>query len=109
MEAAEAADWFTHSMYWHTVANSPLSYSSTVSLLQLSKPIITLAGYYNSSGTRTGGHMVVIIGYGTGTDEGKISYLDPWVGNSGTYTCTYDDFADGTYNERIWESASYVL
>ena len=67
-------------------------------------------GHYSETGTRNGGHMVVI--YGTVFVDNNsctnyyISYADPW--DKTTHSCTYDAFCDGTYNGRRFDCLVYV-
>lgn len=70
-------------------------------IMSNTRPIQAGAGYYNSSGQRNGGHMVVINGTYTVGFGDSIHYLDPW--DATEHWVTYTAFCDGSYNGRKYD------
>lgn len=64
-----------------------------------SNKVLLSAGYYNSSGTRTGGHMVTL--YGVNNSNNEIRYNDVW--DDTTHITTYSKFCNGSYNGRKYD------
>ena len=67
------------------------------------------AGYYNSSGIRTSGHVVVCLGYTYNSSYNTylIHYNDPWDGIK--YNCEFSQFQDGSFNGRRYDGTSYYM
>ncbi len=110
-ETAKAAKYFTHNNYSFTVNNSYLSLSSVKNLIDKSMPFVASAGYYEN-GLRIGGHSTVIMGYGTGSDNNMVAYIDPWPdeigpGANDSFLCPYSEFIDGSFNDREWDGTVY--
>jgi 3-deoxy-D-arabino-heptulosonate 7-phosphate (DAHP) synthase class II len=62
------------------------------------------AGYYDSNGNRTGGHMVAMNGE---DDSGTLEYLDPW--DNTHYQCKYTAFCNGSFNGWRYDVTVYNM
>jgi len=81
-------------------SNWGVIYSESVlrTLLDNNNPVIILRGWYDSSGTRTGGHYVVIYDYHWDSTNGLYVYdiNDPWAPNVGEcYSRSYQSICNG--------------
>lgn len=103
-DSASAAEYISNNTETYTAVQAKKTYSFLGQQIENRHPIIVGAGYYNSSGSRNGGHATLIIGYRIDGIEG-ITYYDSLTGT--TETCTYAQFCDGSYNGRKYDQTCY--
>lgn len=89
----------TGSDYTATRSSGTISLSSLNSYMNDSMPVILALGTYNSSGTRTSGHAVVVFSVDTANKKFKVK--DPANDNDVTYN--YDTITD-TSQTRRWDA-----
>lgn len=107
-ETAAAANYFSLNRYNYVGVNHAYSIAMLKGQIMNNRMPIVCAGRYNDSGIRTGGHATVVYMV-TYSDDGRngIGYYDPWDGGR-NYICPFNDFCNGTYNDRIYESTAYT-
>lgn len=104
-EMRDAAEYISNNTKSYTATNSTKSFNFISERIYKHHPVLTGAGYYNGSGTRTGGHATLIIGWDTSTGTQRIVYFDP---NDGSYkTCSFADFCSGSFNGREYDQTCY--
>lgn len=108
-ESIEGSEYVTYSTITFSKSGSDTSWETLCNNMAAGKAIQAQAGYYSSSGSRTSGHIVVIIECfvtGSATSVVKnIRYIDPLDGL--THVCSYEEFCDGTYNGRMFDGIVY--
>lgn len=87
-----------------------LDYSQITECLAHGYAVQAAAGIYSLDGVRQGGHMVVINMTQfvdiVGENPYRLTYYDPNDGLS--YTCTYEEFCNGSFNGRRYDQTVYV-
>jgi hypothetical protein len=113
-DADTAAEYISNNnlIYDHTgtsVTSGVKSFSFLKSEIDAEEVPILSAGYYNSSGNRTGGHDVTMYGYFENGSTQQIRFYDPANGN--TYYISYNSFKNGcsSTNYRIYDGTIWVF
>ena len=106
-ETAQAATYASFGRETFSYTWSAFTWTRIRNEIDNNRTVLLAAGYYNDNNVRTGGHMVIGIGWtmNTSTDTYYISYIDPWDGKE--YFCTYNDFCDGFFNGRKYDRTVY--
>lgn len=108
-DSIEGSEYVTYGTITFSKSYDDISWETLCNNMALGKAIQAQAGYYTASGVRNGGHVVVIIECfvsGTSTSVKRyIRYIDPADGE--TYVCTYENFCNGTFNNRIFDGIVY--
>lgn len=108
-DSIEGSEYVTYGTITFSKSYDDISWETLCNNMALGKAIQAQAGYYTASGVRKGGHVVVIIECfvsGTSTSVKRyIRYIDPADGE--TYVCTYENFCNGTFNNRIFDGIVY--
>lgn len=103
-DSKAAAEYISNNTETYTAVEAKETYSFLGQQIRNRHPIIVGAGYYDSSGSRNGGHATLIIGYTIDGIE-KITYYDSETDT--TETCTYTEFCDGSFNRRKYDQTCY--
>lgn len=106
-DTANAANYISGNKFSYVGYNEIRTQFFLISQINSQKMPITGAGYYNSSGTRTGGHATPIFGmyvYDNGVI--RIGYYDPDSGEA--LSCTFEDFCNGSFNGRKYDQTCYT-
>ncbi len=108
-DIALAAEYISGFQDYYYGEYSTESYSFLCEQMYASHPIICVGGYYDSNGDLINGHAVLVCGWYAPTYGGNyqyyLTYFDP--ANLGYRTCTYSEFCNGSYNNRIYDRTCY--
>lgn len=105
-ESATASKYVTYDYIEFASTGSKWSFAKIESSLNDGYAVQAGAGYYNLI-FRKSGHMVVIYETKTVGSENYVSYIDPLFPDE-DYCCTYEEFCNGTYNDRKYDQTVYV-
>lgn len=102
-ESARGSQYACYNKYTFDIIASRVSWDALRNQINKNHTIQLGAGYYNSNGVRTGGHMVLCVGWtlNTSYDKYYIYYMDPDDGQR--YHCAYNEFVDASYNGRRYD------
>ncbi len=105
-ETAEAAEYFTHGLYDYV--GEGRRYPCELFTAQLMNNYIPIAGgIYYENGVATGGHATPVHSVQRlGNGIKLIGYYDPDIDK--TFTCSYEAFCDGSYNDRQYGLTCYI-
>lgn len=105
-DSANAAAFMSN--YTHSYNAYECSFSDWFLHMQLSysHPIICAGGYYNYLGERLWGHAVLVCGWYDGSYQSPILiYYDSEI--PGYRTCSYAEFCNGSFNNKIYDQTCY--
>lgn len=104
-EIEQAAEYISFKLENYYGSSGTRSFDFLKNQVDLDNITIASAGYYNNN-IRNGGHAVVITGYYiSSNNEQSLVYFDPFDGIS--YTCTYTEFCNGSYNSRRYDATCH--
>lgn len=107
-EIKRAAEYISFSRENYYGASISYSFDFLKNQVNLNNVTIACAGYYDNQNVRNGGHAVTITGYYISESNAcSLVYFDPWDGVS--YTCTYIEFCNGSFNNRRYDGTCYNL
>lgn len=97
-ETEKALEYILDSDNCYSTWGNIYSESALRNILDSTNPVIILRGWYDTSGTRTGGHYVVIYDYYWDSNNNMYVYeiFDPWAPNVGdSYSRSYQSICNG--------------